>query len=151
MPEDKPHHPAQATYDANRVASQQAFLAVFPTAGNIAQAAKAIGIHPQTVYMLWNKDEEFREQLAVARELYSDYLEELALQKIQTGDWHHDNMHMQQLNAARPEKYKPELRLQPGAVTPATIIVINLAPGVEMPAVTAPKIVDGRSREVEDA
>ncbi len=151
---DKLQHPARATYDANTEASQQAFLAAYPAAGNIAQAAKAIGIHPQTVYMFWNKDEKFREQLQVARELHVDYLEHLALQKIETMDPRHDNMHMQQLNAGRPEKYKPELRTQ-GATTPSvTQINIIMPPNAVLGGGKSDMVVDGKAKlvpEEEDA
>ena len=143
---DKPQHPARATYDANTEASQQAFLAAYPAAGNIAQAAKAIGMHPQTVYMLWNKDEAFREQLQVARELHVDYLEHLALLKIETMDPRHDNMHMQQLNAGRSEKYKPELRQQANAAPSHTVINIIVPEGAKVKG----EIVEGKSREVEE-
>ena len=41
---------------------------------------------------------------------------------------------------------------QQGTMAPVTQIIINLAPGVEMPAVAAPEptVVEGESREIED-
>lgn len=108
VPAPKPEHPARATYDAQILARQEAFLVAFSKAGNIGQAARAVGISYQAVRD-WRKDDDlgFRSRYEVAHEEFADHLEQLACEKIETLSPRHDVLHIAMLNAHRPELYRP--------------------------------------------
>ena len=143
---EKPRHPAQDTYDAQRAARQDAFLAAYPQFGNIRATAAAVGISDAVVYGLWNKDPEFKERLALANELHADYLEELALKKVQRMESKDNILHMMLLNGARPEKYRERQQGSAGPVS-VTSITINMPDGVKMPLPT-PEVTEGSYQEL---
>jgi hypothetical protein len=77
-------HPAQDTFNQNVERNQSRFLALFPSIGTISKTADAAGITRETVQQWCRSDRNgFRDQLADAKLQFSEYLENLALQRIQ--------------------------------------------------------------------
>jgi hypothetical protein len=77
-------HPAQNTFNQNVERNQSRFLALFPSIGTISKTADAAGITRETVQAWCRADRNgFRDKLADAKLQFSEYLENLALQRIQ--------------------------------------------------------------------
>ncbi len=63
---------------------RRAYLIAFSETGNTTQAARLAGVGVRTVYE-WRKDEVFRAELVVARELAADVLESEAFKRAAFG------------------------------------------------------------------
>jgi hypothetical protein len=78
-------HPAQDAFDQNVERNQSRFLALFPSIGTISKTCIAAGITRETVQAWCRSDRNgFRDQLADAKLQFSEFLENLALERIQT-------------------------------------------------------------------
>jgi hypothetical protein len=76
-------HPAQASFNANVERNQSRFLALFPSIGTISKTAIAAGITRETVQQWCRVDRNgFRDKLADAKLQFSEYLENLALERL---------------------------------------------------------------------
>lgn len=113
-----------ATRRAMKDTRQTAFLRAFAKVGNISSAATDTGIRSRTVRDWLNQDSEFATLFEEAKEEFADYLEKLALQKIETMKQGHDLLHITLLNANRPAKYRREQATSRGEIT-ITQIIIN--------------------------
>jgi hypothetical protein len=77
-------HPAQNTFNQNVERNQSRFLALFPSIGTISKTCELAGLTRETIQQWCRSDRNgFREQLADAKLQFSEYLENLALQRIQ--------------------------------------------------------------------
>ena len=91
------------------VVSQNAFLAAFAKSGAIVRTAEAIGISPWTVYHWITMDTHcFRHRIEKAREAWAEYLESIALARIEepSGNRGSDVLLMGMLNANHPTKWR---------------------------------------------
>ena len=146
---DKPQHPARATYDSNTLAAQDRFLANYGRLGTITTAALASSVAACLPYQ-WSRDDVqgFKQRLHDAKEAFADYIESIVLKRIESpeGNRGSDTLVMFALNGLRPEKYKPELRQQGNIAPSQTVINIIVPPGAELPQ----QVVEGESRLVEE-
>ena len=153
-------HPAQATYDANRLVRQEAFLEAYAKSGTIRGAAISAGIDRTTVRLWQLEDPTFPERLKDAYEDWRDYLQDSATEKVMARDPKtnlHDPrnnlLHLAMLNAHVPELYKPE-RPSKGENAPVTQIFINAPQSVNIQPPVAEsgaetRIIDTESRPLE--
>jgi hypothetical protein len=76
-------HVAQDTFDQNVERNQSRFLALFPSIGTISKTADAAGITRETVQAWCRSDRNgFRDKLADAKLQFSEFLENLALERL---------------------------------------------------------------------
>jgi hypothetical protein len=76
-------HPAQNTFDQNVERNQSRFLALFPSIGTISKTCELVGLTRETIQQWCRSDRNgFRDKLADAKLQFSEYLENLALQRI---------------------------------------------------------------------
>jgi hypothetical protein len=90
------------------VAVQEAFLAVYGECGTIRTACKAANVSRATVYRWIDTNAHgFKEKQSAAYEIFKDYLQDLALERIK-GQGPKDNpmLLMSYLNAHLPELFK---------------------------------------------
>ena len=148
---EKPRHPAQDTYDAQQLARQDAFLEAYKVCGTITSASKAISIAAYTVHLWKQQDAQgFNERLAMAQVEFGEFLEDLALQKVQRLDSKDNLLHIAMLNANRPDKYHRNDDRTPSSPVRVTSITINMPDGVKMPLPT-PEVTEGSYQELPSA
>lgn len=102
------NHVARAAYDAKTATLQDAFLTARTKVSNNAKAADAVGISRETVRLWERNDPAFAEKLAHAKEEFGDYLQDLALQKVERLESKDNLLHLAMLNAHVPHLYRPE-------------------------------------------
>ena len=149
--DDRPQHPARATYDANTRASQDGFLKHYAALGNITAASLAANVGV-TMCRQWRKEDVlgFAERFQDAKDAFADNLESIVLKRIMSpeGNRGSDPLCMFMLNGLRPEKYKPELRQLNAGPPPITQIIIHLPPGASTGS--TPLVVDGKAKLVPE-
>lgn len=88
-----------------KTAHQQAFLAALARTGTISAAARKVGIPREVVYD-WREDEGFIEKFQAAKDEFAEYLEALALARVEAAEKPSDTMLIFMMKGAMPEKYK---------------------------------------------
>lgn len=109
---DQKPHPARATYDAKTLAHQDAFLLAFAKLGTISSASHAAQISEYETVRLWLRDNTlgFKERYAIAQLQFAEYLETVALERVETptnnGRTGSDVLLIAMLNANHPTKWR---------------------------------------------
>ena len=88
-------------------AQQEAFVVAYGEVGSIRSACKAVGISRRMVDR-WNDGDvyNFKVKFAAARDIFKEYLQDLALERIKNPKHRSDIVLLALLNAHWPEKYK---------------------------------------------
>ena len=110
LSEGRPSQKGRAQFDR-----QSRFLEAFASLGTITGAAKASGVHRDTVWT-WGRDDAqgFRARLDDARARFTDHLEGIMLDRIEEpgAGRGSDVLLMFALNANNPAKYRPNVVVQ---------------------------------------
>ena len=100
------------------IANQDAFLAVYREIGSVSKSAKEVGIDRTTVQGWARKDlHGFKEKYALAKEDFREYLQDMAVSRVQDQK-PNDNpvLLITLLNAHWPEKYRRDSNAASGEV-----------------------------------
>jgi len=105
--------PIRNGYGRDTLELQELFLAKFAQAGTILHACQQVGINRQTVRQWQLGDMHgFRNRFEVARDAYSDHLQQIAEERIQNPDGRNktgtDYLLVRMLEAHRPEYRKTQ-------------------------------------------
>lgn len=145
-------HPAQATFDAQTRARQEAFLPLYAQLGNVTEAAATLGLTSECAYRWVREDVQgFKARFELAHRAYGDYLRSLARQRLANPSGHVGGDIL--LIAGIAAHGNPEWRIERGqqqGVTKVQVtqIIIN-APGQPRQVVEA-QVVDVPSLELPE-
>ena len=130
--------------------NQQAFLAFMCQYGTIQKAARESGVQAESVRRWRNGDVlGFADRFMAARAAYGDYLEDMVHERLEnpTGNRGSDVLLMARLNAEKPDKWRPNVKIQlevPNEVIQHLRALQELG-NRDPKELPAPKIVDGKA------